>query len=121
MAGSFIKTDIINEYYGEKVDAFAVYIVNDKLCYLLLMVYLAIKLPPNDWWSFESGSLGIRNHVSNMQVAFAKLWGGIIMGLMNYGTRIVDFYWIKSMVALGQQETWNAQWIDNLLMFLYLS
>ena len=129
----FILTDIINEYYGEKVVRLLSYIAMTIVLFAFLMVYLAIKLPPNDWWSFESGSLGNpTTHVSNMQVAFARIMGQglwIIMGSMVAFLvgQLVDVYvFHKIKIYTGEKKLWLratgstlvSQWIDSYVVLL---
>ncbi len=67
----FIMTDIINEYFGKKGVRFLSVMAAALISFAFLMVFMAIKVVPADWWvkSGESGG------VVNMQFAFQKIFG----------------------------------------------
>jgi queuosine precursor transporter len=67
----FIMTDIINEYYGKKGVRILSYIAASMITYAFLMVYLAIKTTPADWWI----SSGNNNNISDMQLAYQAIFG----------------------------------------------
>src|SRR4030095_12980279 len=75
----FVMTDIINEYYGPKAVRRISYIAVGLISYAFVMFYLAIHIPPADFWIGSKAQLGI----NKMQVAFNGIFGQgmwIIMG-----------------------------------------
>src|SRR5947208_16390298 len=67
----FIMTDIVNEYYGPKavrrISWTAVFLIG----YAFLMFYLAMGVPPADFWY----GTGVKNGVPNMSNAFNSIFG----------------------------------------------
>jgi queuosine precursor transporter len=104
----FIITDVVNEYYGPKAVRRISYIAVALISYAFIMFYLAIKIPPADFW-IGSGS---ENHIGNMDDAFASIFGQgmwIIMGsiIAFLVSQIVDvtvFHRIKK--ATGENKVW---------------
>jgi queuosine precursor transporter len=104
----FIITDVVNEYYGPRAVRRISYIAVALISYAFLMFYLAIKIPPADFWI---GS-GTTNHIGNMDDAFASIFGQgmwIILGSITafLVSQIVDvtvFHRIKK--ATGENKVW---------------
>jgi queuosine precursor transporter len=104
----FIITDVVNEYYGPRAVRRISYIAVALISYAFLMFYLAIKIPPADFWI---GS-GTANHIGNMDDAFASIFGQgmwIILGSITafLVSQIVDvtvFHRIKR--ATGESKVW---------------
>lgn len=46
----FVMTDIINEYFGKRGVRFLTNIAIILICYAFLIIYIAINLPPADFW-----------------------------------------------------------------------
>src|SRR3979409_1661474 len=67
----FIMTDIVNEFYGPKAVRRISYIAVGLISYAFLMFYLAIKIPPADFWR----SSGVQSGVANMPNAFNAIFG----------------------------------------------
>ena len=87
----FIMTDIINEYYGPKAVRRISFTAIALIAYAFLMYFMAIGIPPADFW------IGVNadNGVPNMQAAFSSVFG--------QGNRII----IGSLVAF-----WVSQLVD---------
>jgi uncharacterized integral membrane protein (TIGR00697 family) len=104
----FIMTDIVNEYYGPRAVRRISYIAVSLIAYAFLMFYLAIKIPPADFWI---GS-GTEDHVPDMRNAFNAVFGQgmwIIFGSITafLVSQIVDvtvFHRIKK--ATGEKRVW---------------
>jgi queuosine precursor transporter len=104
----FIITDVVNEYYGPRAVRRISYIAVGLISYAFLMFYLAIKIPPADFWI---GS-GAQNHIGNMDDAFASIFGQgmwIILGSLTafLVSQIVDvtvFHKIKKVT--GEDKVW---------------
>ena len=104
----FVITDIVNEYYGPKAVRRISFIAVALISYAFLMFFLAIKIPPADFWI---GS-GTENHISNMDDAFNSIFGQgmwIIVGslaafLISQIVDVTVFHRIKR--ATGENKVW---------------
>lgn len=104
----FIMTDIVNEYFGPKAVRRISYTAVALISYAFLMFYVAIKIPPADFWI---GS-GTQNNIGNMNDAFTSIFGQgmwIIIGSLAafLVSQIVDvtvFHRIKR--ATGERFIW---------------
>ncbi|MEJ7831027.1 MAG: queuosine precursor transporter [Segetibacter sp.] len=104
----FVVTDIVNEYYGPKAVRRISYTAVALISYAFLMFYLAIKIPPADFWI---GS-GTENRIFNMNDAFASIFGQgmwIILGslaafLISQIIDVTIFHKIKKVT--GQNKVW---------------
>jgi uncharacterized integral membrane protein (TIGR00697 family) len=104
----FIMTDIVNEYYGPKAVRQISYIAVALISYAFLMFYLAIHIPPADFWIGTKTDSG----VPNMQSAFNGIFGQgmwIIFGSLTafLVSQIVDvtvFHKIKKHT--GERHVW---------------
>jgi uncharacterized integral membrane protein (TIGR00697 family) len=104
----FVVTDIVNEYYGPKAVRRISYTAVALISYAFLMFYLAIKIPPANFWI---GS-GTENGISNMNDAFASIFGQgmwIILGslaafLISQIIDVTIFHKIKKVT--GQNKVW---------------
>ena len=67
----FIMTDIVNEYYGPKIVRRISYVAVGLITYAFIMFYMAIHLPPADFWLSSRTDAGIQN----MQGAFSGIFG----------------------------------------------
>lgn len=104
----FIMTDIINEYYGPKAVRRISYIAVGLISYAFLMYFLAIYLPPADFW--VAG--GAKEGVPDMQKAFDGIFGQnmrIIIGslvafLVSQLVDVTVFHKIKQRT--GEKHVW---------------
>ncbi|THU39455.1 VUT family protein [Niastella caeni] len=104
----FVMTDIINEYYGpravRRISITAVVLIS----YAFLMYFLAIWMPPADFW--VSGS--IKEGVPDMQTAFGSVFGQgmrIIVGSLVafLVSQLVDVYvFHKIKQRTGEKHVW---------------
>jgi len=110
----FVMTDLINEYFGIKGVRFLSFFAVGLIIYAFAMVFLAINLSPNDWWTNLSG-LNAENperSLSNMDLAFRKIFGQglwIIVGsLVAFLVgQIVDvFVFQKIKEKTGEGKIW---------------
>lgn len=67
----FIMTDIINEYFGKKGVRFLSFITVALISYAFLMVYIAIKTSPADFWVGN----GKANGIADMNIAYSNIFG----------------------------------------------
>lgn len=104
----FIVTDIVNEFYGPKAVRRISFTAVGLISYAFLMYYMAIGVPPADFWL---GS-GVKNGITNMQVAFGGIFGQgmrIIVGSLVafLVSQIVDVYvFHKIKKVTGDKRLW---------------
>jgi queuosine precursor transporter len=67
----FIMTDIINEFYGPKAVRRISIIAVALISYAFVMYYMAIGIPPADFWIKS----GVDNGIPDMQKAFSGVFG----------------------------------------------
>ena len=104
----FVMTDIVNEYYGPKAVRRISYTAVVLISYGFLMFYLAMGMPPADFWY---GS-GVDNGIPDMNKAFNGIFGQgmwIIVGslIAFLVSQIVDvtvFHKIKKHT--GEKKVW---------------
>lgn len=104
----FIMTDIVNEFYGPKVVRRISVIAMSLIAYAFLMYFVAIAVPPADFWI---GS-GQKNGLANMQTAFSGIFGQgmrIIVGsIVAFGvSQLVDVYVFHRIKRVtGDRHIW---------------
>lgn len=104
----FVMTDIVNEYYGPKAVRRISYIAVALISYAFIMFYLAIHVPPADFWISNKAGDG----VPDMQSAFNGIFGQgmwIIFGSLTafLVSQVVDvtvFHRIKRVT--GNKKVW---------------
>ena len=104
----FVMTDIVNEYYGPKAVRRISYTAVALIAYAFLMFYLAMSVPPADFWY----GTGIKNGIPDMSKAFNGIFGQgmwIILGSLTafLVSQIVDvtiFHKIKKVT--GEKKVW---------------
>jgi uncharacterized integral membrane protein (TIGR00697 family) len=104
----FVMTDIVNEFYGPKAVRRISFIAVGLISYAFLMFYLAIHIPPADFWISTKNGDGI----PNMQDAFNGIFGQgmwIILGTLTafLVSQVVDvtvFHRIKRVT--GEKWVW---------------
>ena len=104
----FVMTDIVNEYYGPKAVRRISYIAVGLISYAFLAFYMAINLPPAD---FYIGS-GVENNIPNMNDAFNSIFGqgmwiivgSIIAFLVSQLVDVSIFHKIKRIT--GEKKVW---------------
>lgn len=104
----FVITDIVNEYYGPRAVRRISYTAVVLIAYAFIMFYLAMRIPPADFWITSRQENGI----PDMQQAFGGIFGQgmwIILGSMTafLVSQIVDvtvFHRIKK--ATGEKWIW---------------
>ena len=129
----FIMTDIINEYYGKKGVRFLSWLAVILIIYAFLIAFIAIRVPPNDWWQSISG---IRDDpaqsIPDMDLAFSRifgqgLWiitGSVIAFLVGQLIDVTIFHKIRRMT--GEKKIWLratgstlvSQFIDSFVVLL---
>lgn len=129
----FVMTDIINEYYGRKGVTFLSYLTVGLILYAFLMIYIAMSLAPNEWWTSLSGvTENEATSLQNMDLAFRKIFGqglwiivGSVVAFM-VGQIIDVFTFHKIKKITGEQKVWLratgstlvSQFIDSFVVLI---
>lgn len=118
----FVMTDIINEYYGKKAVRFLSYMTAGLISYAFLMVFLAINVSPNEWWTSQSGlTAEPASSLSNMNLAYRKVMGQglwiIIGSLVAFLVgQILDVYIFQKVKArTGENGIWIRATVSTLV------
>lgn len=104
----FVITDIVNEYYGPKAVRRISFTAIILISYAFLMYFIAIGVPPADFWI---GS-GTSNGISNMQTSFNAIFGQgmriIIGSLVAFlVSQLVDVYIFHRIKRItGDRKIW---------------
>jgi len=104
----FVITDIVNEYYGPRAVRRISFTAVILISYAFLMYFIAIGVPPADFWI----KTGIQNGIPNMQDAFSGIFGQgmrIIIGsliafLVSQVVDVTVFHKIKKLT--GEKKMW---------------
>jgi queuosine precursor transporter len=105
----FITTDLINEYFGKPGVKRISYLTAFLIFYAFVIIFLAMQLPPADWWIIGKDATG--NDV-NMNIAFNKILGQgqrIIIGSLSAFLigQLVDVYVFQRLrKATGSKMLW---------------
>lgn len=104
----FVMTDIVNEFYGPKAVRRISLTAVALISYAFLMYFVAIGVPPADFWITS----GAKNGIDNMQTSFNAIFGQgmrIIVGslvafLVSQLVDVAVFHRIKR--ATGDKRIW---------------
>jgi uncharacterized integral membrane protein (TIGR00697 family) len=104
----FVMTDVVNEYYGPKAVRRISYTAVALILYAFLMFFLAIEVPPADFWIGSKTADGL----PNMQTAFTGIFGqgmwiiagSIIAFLVSQIVDVTVFHRIKKRT--GDKHIW---------------
>jgi uncharacterized integral membrane protein (TIGR00697 family) len=102
-------TDIVNEYYGPKAVRRISFTAITLISYAFLIYYLAILVPPADFWI---GSQAAKGNIPNMQDAFNGIFGQgmrIIVGSLVafLVSQLVDVYVFHKIKKItGEKKVW---------------
>lgn len=104
----FVMTDIVNEYYGPKAVRRISFTAVALISYAFLMYFMAIAVPPPDFWVTSH----VKDGIPNMQTAFDGIFGQgmrIIVGslvafLVSQIVDVAVFHRIKKMT--GEKWIW---------------
>ncbi len=130
----FVMTDVINEYFGQKGVRYLSWMTVGLIVYAFFIVYIAIEVPPNEWWKSQSGihPSNLDMSIPNMDLSFRKIFGQglwIIVGslvafLIGQLVDVIVFQKIKRMT--GEKKIWLratgstlvSQFIDSFVVLL---
>ncbi|MEP7165394.1 MAG: queuosine precursor transporter [Ferruginibacter sp.] len=104
----FVMTDIVNEYYGPKAVRRISFIAVGLILYAFLMFYMAMAVPPADFWY----GTGVKDGVPDMSKAFNAIFGqgmwiiagSLIAFLVSQIVDVTIFHKIKK--ATGNKKIW---------------
>jgi uncharacterized integral membrane protein (TIGR00697 family) len=104
----FVITDIVNEYYGPRAVRRISYTAVVLITYAFIMFYVAMNIPPADFWITSKETEGI----VNMQDAFGGIFGqgmwiiagSLIAFLVSQIVDVTVFHKIKKRT--GQKWVW---------------
>ena len=105
----FITTDLINEYFGKPGVKRISYLTAFLIAYAFLIIFLAIELPPADFWKEVKNDDG---STLNMDRAFNRILGQgqrIILGSLTaflVGQLVDVFVFQKLKKATGSKRLW---------------
>lgn len=104
----FIMTDIVNEYFGPRAVRRISYTAVILIAYAFLMFYLAMGVPPADFWF----GTGVQDGVPDMSKAFNSIFGqgmwiifaSITAFLVSQVVDVMVFHRIKKVT--GEKKVW---------------
>jgi len=116
----FVMTDVINEYYGRRGVRILSFLAVGMISYAFLMAYIAIEIPPADFWPtshLSRASSGLQGQsleleVGNYNTAFRLVFGQglwIIVGSLVAFLigQFVDVWVFQGIRALtGEKKIW---------------
>ena len=70
----FITSDLINEYFGKPGVKRISYLTAVLIAYAFVVIFLAIHLPPAEWW-MDANNKDLDGNFFNMNFAFNKIFG----------------------------------------------
>jgi len=104
----FVITDIINEYYGPKAVKRISYIAIALISYAFIMFYLAIKIPPADFWISSGTEIGVPDMPNAFNAIFGQgMWiivGSLVAFLVSQVVDVTIFHKIKKIT--GEKKVW---------------
>ncbi len=104
----FIMTDIVNEYYGPRAVRRISYTAVALISYAFLMFYLAIKIPPADFWITSGVTSGIPSMPDAFNAIFGQgMWiiaGSLVAFLVSQIVDVTVFHKIKKVT--GEKKVW---------------
>src|SRR6476620_9073937 len=104
----FIMTDIVNEYYGPKAVRRISYTAVALIGYAFLMFYLAIRIPPADFWITSGASSGVPDMPSAFNsISGQGMWiiiGSLVAFLVSQIIDVTVFHKIKKIT--GEKKVW---------------
>lgn len=126
----FIATDLINEYFGLRAVRRISFIAAGVIAYAFLMVYIAMKLPPADFWVWRE----VAGEKLHMPTAFSAIFGQslwIVAGsltafLIGQLVDVASFHWLRRLTkgrwlaVRATGSTLISQFVDSFVV-LYIA
>ena len=124
----FVMTDIINEYYGRKGVKFISWLAVILISYGFIMLFAAMKTPPNSWWITSKQSAGIENMSDAYNGIFGQGLGIIIASMTAFLIgQLIDVFVFRSIKKrTGDKHIWLratgstlvSQFIDSFVVLV---
>jgi uncharacterized integral membrane protein (TIGR00697 family) len=125
----FIISDIVNEYFGREGVKKITFLCFGLIIYTFFIVYVAIKLPPADFW-IDVNKTNSPHSNFNINYAFSAIFGqsmNIIIAsltafLIGQFTDAYSFYWLRKITNNGKKwiratgSTVISQLIDSFVV-----
>ncbi len=104
----FVMTDIVNEFYGPKAVRRISFIAVALISYAFLMFYMAMSVPPADFWYGTGTSKGVPDMSKAFNAVFGQgmwiIFGSLIAFLVSQIVDVTVFHWIKK--STGDKKIW---------------
>lgn len=104
----FVITDIVNEYYGPKAVRRISFTTIALILYAFLMYFLAIGVPPADFWVTSNTTHGIDDMQKSFSIVFGQgmriILGSLVAFLVSQLVDVYIFHRIKR--ATGDKYIW---------------
>ncbi|TDH28848.1 VUT family protein [Segetibacter sp. 3557_3] len=104
----FIMTDIVNEYYGPRAVRRISYTAVILIAYAFIMFYLAISIPPADFWIGSGATDGVPDMRNAFNVVFGQgmwiIFGSLAAFLISQVVDVTVFHKIKKYT--GEKKIW---------------
>ncbi len=128
----FVITDIVNEYYGPKAVRRISFITIALISYAFLMYFIAIGVPPADFWIGSNAENGIDDMQKSFSIVYGQgmriIAGSLVAFLVSQLVDVYVFHKIKQ--ATGGKHIWLratgstlvSQFIDSyIVLFIAFS
>ena len=104
----FVITDLLNEYYGERGVRLLSYFTVGLIGYAFLMIFLAIRLEPAEWWRDGAQVQNVPDYQAAFQVVFGQglfiIVGSLVAFLVAQLTDVFVFHRIRART--GNDKLW---------------
>ncbi len=104
----FVITDIVNEYFGPKAVRRISYTAVALISYAFLMFYMAMHIPPDNFWLTYKQDSGIPNMQNAFTAIFGQgmwiIFGSIVAFLVSQIVDVTVFHRIKKIT--GEKKVW---------------
>lgn len=103
----FVMTDLINEYYGPRGVKLLSWLTSGLIIYAYLMVFVAIKVAPSDFWLKTNSAITPSIDVAFGQIFGQGLWiiaGSLVAFLVGQALDIWVFQWLRART--GERHIW---------------
>lgn len=104
----FITTDLINEYFGKPGVKKISYLTALLIVYAFVIIFLAIQLPPADWWIESKDADG---NTVNMHIAFNKILGQGLRIILGSLTAFIAGQLIDVFVFQKLRKVTGSKWL----------
>ena len=104
----FVMTDIVNEFYGPKAVRRISFIAVGLISYAFLMFYMAMSVPPADFWYGSGAGKGVPDMSKAFNAIFGQgmwiIFGSLVAFLVSQIVDVTIFHMIKK--STGDKRMW---------------